>query len=202
MPTPDDHSDTQLPIAVLVSGTGTNLQALLERVHGRDAQIVAVASSVSDAPALQRAVDHGVPRAVFSRSDYAHRRMRDEAMADWLSGHGAQLIVLAGFMELVTEAFLERFPESVINIHPSLLPDFPGLNAIEQALAHGRETFGVTVHYVDAGMDTGAVIEQRSIELPGAADPGKVLEAIRPLEHELLASVVQNLASRRRLVPA
>ncbi len=122
-------------------------------------------------------------------------------MADWLSDRGAQLIVLAGFMELLTESFLERFPEAVINIHPSLLPDFPGLRAIEQALAHGREIFGVTVHHVDAGMDTGPVIAQDSIELPGATDPSEVLKALRPLEHALLSSVVREIASQRRLVP-
>jgi phosphoribosylglycinamide formyltransferase-1 len=201
MPAHSDHRKTLLPVAVLVSGEGTNLQALLDTVHGREAQIVAVACSVPDAPALRRAVRRGVPVAVFSSSHYAHRRIRDEAMADWLSDRGAQLIVLAGFMELLTESFLERFPEAVINIHPSLLPDFPGLRAIEQALAHGREIFGVTVHHVDAGMDTGPVIAQDSIELPGATDPSEVLKALRPLEHALLSSVVREIASQRRLVP-
>jgi phosphoribosylglycinamide formyltransferase-1 len=201
MPAHSAHNNTPFPIAVLVSGEGTNLQALLDRVHGPEVQIVAVASNVPDAPALRRASKRGVPTHVFSSSDYIERRARDEAMAEWLLEQGAQLIVLAGFMQLLTESFLERFSE-VINIHPSLLPDYPGLKAIEQALADRREEFGVTVHYVDAGMDTGAVIEQRSIKLPGTTDPSKVLKALRPLEHELLSSVVRDIASQRRLVPA
>src|ERR1039457_7589286 len=122
----------QLPIAVLVSGTGTNLKALLDTVHGHEAQVVAVASSVADAPALERAVERGVPTAVFARSEYPDRKRRDRAMADWLGEQGVRLVVLAGYMELLSEAFLERFPGAVINVHPSLLPAFPGLAAIEQ----------------------------------------------------------------------
>ena len=115
----------QLPIAVLVSGTGTNLQALLDTVHGREAKIVAVASSVEGAPALGRAQADGVPTAVFARSAYTDRHARDEALAGWLADRGARLIVLAGYMELLGEPFLDRFPGAVINVHPSLLPAFP-----------------------------------------------------------------------------
>jgi phosphoribosylglycinamide formyltransferase 1 len=184
----------RLATAVLVSGTGTNLQALLDTVHGREAQIVAVASSLSDAPALERAGAAGVPSAVFARADYPGRAERDEALADWLSGHGARLIVGAGYMELLGDGFLARFPGAVINVHPSLLPAFPGLRAIEQALDYGVKVFGVTVHFVDAGVDSGAVILQRAVELPGAREPGEVLAALRPLEHELLAQAVRLFA--------
>jgi phosphoribosylglycinamide formyltransferase 1 len=180
--------------AVLVSGTGTNLQALLDSVHGREAQIVAVASSVADAPALARASVAGVPSAVFARSDYRDREQRDAALADWLEAHGAQLIVGAGYMELLGNAFLERFPGAVINVHPSLLPAFPGLHAIEQALAYGVQVFGVTVHFVDDGVDSGPVILQRAVELPGARDADDVREALRPLEHALLAQAVRLIA--------
>jgi len=184
----------RLATAVLVSGTGTNLQALLDTVHGREAQIVAVASSVSDAPALERAGAAGVPSAVFARADYPGRAERDEALADWLSGHGARLIVGAGYMELLGDGFLARFPGAVINVHPSLLPAFPGLRAIEQALDYGVKVFGVTVHFVDAGVDSGAVILQRAVELPDAREPEEVLAALRPLEHELLAQAVRLFA--------
>jgi phosphoribosylglycinamide formyltransferase-1 len=184
----------QLPIAVLVSGAGTNLQALLDTVHGHEARIVAVASSAPDAPALARAAARGVPRAVFARSDYPDRQARDEALADWLVAHGARLVVGAGYMELLGERFLERFPDAVINVHPSLLPAFPGLGAIEQALAYGVKVFGVTVHFVDAGVDSGAVICQRAVELPGARDPQEVRRALRPLEHALLAQAVRRFA--------
>jgi phosphoribosylglycinamide formyltransferase 1 len=194
--------EAPFPIAVLVSGTGTNLQALLDTVHGREAQIVAVASNVVDAPALARAADRGVPTAVFPRSAYPDREARDEAMADWLACRGARLIVLAGFMELLSERFLERFPRAVKNVHPSLLPAYPGLHAIEQALAHGEKRFGVTVHYVDAGVDTGQIILQESVELPLANDPAEVLEALRPLEHTLLPEAVRRFVSQQYLIAA
>lgn len=184
----------KLPIAVLVSGAGTNLQALLDTVHGHEAQIVAVASSVAQAPALARATEQGVPTAVFPRSQYPDRQARDAAIADWLEGKGVRLVVLAGYMELLGEAFLGRFPGAVINVHPSLLPAFPGLEAIEQALRYGVKVFGVSVHFVDAGVDSGPVISQRALELPDARDPGEVLKALRPLEHALLPEAVRLFA--------
>ena len=183
-----------LPTAVLVSGAGTNLQALLDSVHGHEAQIVAVASSAGGVRALERAAARGVPGAAFPRSDYPDRQARDEALADWLLAKGARLVVGAGYMELLGEPFLERFPDAVINVHPSLLPAFPGLEAIEQALAYGVKVFGVTVHFVDRGVDSGPVILQRALELPDASDPRAVREALRPLEHALLAQAVRRIA--------
>jgi phosphoribosylglycinamide formyltransferase 1 len=190
----------RLPIAVLVSGTGTNLQALLDTVHGREAEIVAVASSVSGVQALERARIHAVPRCSFERADYETRSARDQEMGDWIEEQGARLVVLAGYMELLGNEFLERFPAGVINVHPSLLPAFPGLGAIEQALAYGVKVFGVTVHFVDSGVDTGPVILQRAIELPDAREPEDVLRALRPLEHALLPQAVA-LAARGALRP-
>jgi phosphoribosylglycinamide formyltransferase-1 len=184
----------RLPIAVLVSGTGTNLQALLDTVHAREAEVVAVASSVAGVPALERAGAAGVPAAVFARGNYADRGARDEALGEWLEERGARLVVLAGYMELLGEGFLARFPGAVINVHPSLLPAFPGIGAIEQALAYGVTVFGVTVHFVDAGIDSGPVILQRAVELPRARDAGEVLAALRPLEHELLPEAVRLIA--------
>ena len=183
-----------LPIAVLVSGTGTNLQALLDGVHGREAQIVAVAASTPQAQALARAAAAGVPHAVFARSQYGERVARDEAMADWLAARGARLVVLAGYMELLSEPFLDRFEGAVINVHPSLLPAFPGVGAIEQSLAYGVKVFGVTVHFVDAGVDTGPVILQRALELPEPCEADEVRSALRPLEHGLLAEAVRLFA--------
>ena len=183
-----------LPIAVLVSGTGTNLQALLDTVHGSEARIVAVAANVADAPALVRAAERDVPSAVFARGDYPDRGARDAALADWLHERGARLVVLAGYMELLGGAFLRRFPNAVINVHPSLLPAFPGIRAIADALAYGVVVFGVTVHFVDDGVDTGAVILQRAVELPQAREQADVLSALRPLEHELLGEAVRMFA--------
>jgi phosphoribosylglycinamide formyltransferase-1 len=183
-----------LPIAVLVSGTGTNLQALLDTVHGREAEIVAVASNVATAAALGRAQRHAVPTAVFPRAAHRDRAARDAAMADWVQERGARLVVLAGYMELIGAPFLERFPGAAINVHPSLLPAFPGLRAVEQALAYGVKVFGVTVHFVDAGVDSGPVILQGSVELPRASSAQEVLAALRPLEHALLPQAVRLFA--------
>jgi phosphoribosylglycinamide formyltransferase-1 len=185
---------------VLVSGAGTNLQALLDTVHGREAKIVAVASSVAGVVALERATDSDIPCAVFARSDYETRTARDAALADWLLQRGVRLVVLAGYMELLSASFLDSFPGAVINVHPSLLPAFPGLHAIEQALAYGVKVFGVTVHFVDPGVDSGPVILQQALELPDARDPTEVLRALRPLEHSLLPEAVR-LFARGALVP-
>jgi phosphoribosylaminoimidazolecarboxamide formyltransferase / IMP cyclohydrolase len=115
-------------------------------------------------------------------------------MAAWISDRGASLVVLAGYMQLLSEEFLQRFPGAVINVHPSLLPAFPGLDAVGQALAYGVKVFGVTVHFVDQGVDTGPVILQRAVELPDAHDREQVLEVLHPIEHELLASAVRSFA--------
>lgn len=184
-----------LPIAVLVSGGGTNLQALLETVHGNEAQVVAVASSSPDAPALERASRYDVPTAVFARADHPDRASRDDALGDWVESSGARLVVLAGYMELLGERFLDRFPGAVINVHPSLLPAFPGLGAVEQALAYGVKVFGATVHFVDSGVDTGPVILQRAIEIPEPGTAEEVLQALRPLEHSLLPEAVRLFAA-------
>ncbi|MFL5838511.1 MAG: phosphoribosylglycinamide formyltransferase [Solirubrobacteraceae bacterium] len=183
-------------VGVLASGSGTNLQALLDQVHGREGiEIVAVGSNVADAPALERARAAGVATAAFPEADFADRRSRDEAMAAWLSGHGVDLVVLAGYMQLVSAEFLARFPQRVINVHPALLPAFPGVRAIEQALAYGVKVFGVTVHFVDEGVDSGPVILQRAIELPDAADAAAVHAALQPIEHEVLPRVVRAFAA-------
>jgi phosphoribosylglycinamide formyltransferase 1 len=192
-------SDTRelLPIAVLASGAGTNLQAILDTVHQHEVRVVAVAANVPDVPALQRAHERAVPTAVFARSAYSDRAARDTAMADWLQERGARLVVLAGYMELITAPFLERFPAAVINVHPSLLPAFPGLHAVQQALDYGVKVFGVTVHFVDAGVDSGPVILQDSVTLPDTHHASDVLAALRPLEHALLPQAVRLFADDR-----
>ena len=182
-------------VAVLASGAGTNLQALLNRVHGRDGvEIVAVASNRSDASALGRARAAGIEVATFPRHDFASREERDRAMADWLGSRGVELVVLAGYMQLVSDEFLGRFPDRVINVHPALLPAFPGLHAVEQAISYGVKVFGVTVHFVDGGVDSGRVILQRAVELPDAGDAEAVLERLHPIEHELLPEAVRLIA--------
>jgi phosphoribosylglycinamide formyltransferase-1 len=182
-------------VGVLASGEGSNLQAILDRVHGREGVcVVAVGSDKPDARALERASIAGVPVRAFPIGEHADRRARDLAMADWLAGAGAELVVLAGYMQLVDPGFLARFPQRVINVHPALLPAFPGIGAVEQALAHGVKVFGVTVHFVDEGVDTGPIIAQRALELPDATDPDQVRAALRPLEHDLLTDAVRQIA--------
>jgi phosphoribosylglycinamide formyltransferase 1 len=184
-----------LRVGVLASGAGTNLQAILDHVHGRDGiEVVAVAGDEPDAPALERARTAGVTHAVFELSAYDDRSARDAAMADWLAEHRVGLIVLAGYMKLLSSRFLERFPDAIINVHPALLPSFAGLDAIEQALAHGVRVFGVTVHFVDDGVDTGPIILQRAIELPDARDADEVHDRLRPIEHELLPQAIRLFA--------
>ncbi|MBV8733768.1 MAG: phosphoribosylglycinamide formyltransferase [Solirubrobacterales bacterium] len=183
-------------IAVLASGEGTNLQALLDRVHGRDGiALVAVASDKPEARALERARAVGVESSVFPLERYGDRAARDRAMATWLAGQGAELIVLAGYMQLLSPGFLRRFDGRVINVHPALLPAFPGLRAIEQALDYGVKVFGVTVHFVDEGIDSGPVLLQRAVELPSARTVEEVRERLAPIEHELLPEAVRLIAS-------
>jgi phosphoribosylglycinamide formyltransferase-1 len=181
-------------IGVLASGEGTNLQALLESIDGREMEIVAVASDKPRARALERAAAAGVETAVFEREAYADRVARDAAMASWLESCGVELVVLAGYMAILDPGFLARFPDRVVNVHPALLPAFPGIGAVEQALAYGVKVFGVTVHLVDEGVDTGPIILQRAIELPDTTDPAEVHAALRPLEHALLPEAVRLLA--------
>lgn len=184
-------------VAVLVSGQGSNLQALIDGVHGREAQIVAVASDRPDAPALERARAAGIATAAFPLGAHADRVARDLAVADWVAEQGAELVVLAGYMALLTPAFLARFPDRVVNVHPSLLPAFPGIRAIEQALEHGVKVTGVTVHLVDEGVDTGPILLQRALPMPDTRDPAAVRAALQPLEHELLPEAVRLIAAGR-----
>jgi phosphoribosylglycinamide formyltransferase-1 len=176
-------------IGVLVSGRGTNLQALIDG----GLPIAAVASNRADAPAMERAKAAGIPARVFELERYADREARDRELADWLQLRGVDLVVLAGYMHLLAPPFLDRFPERIVNVHPSLLPEFPGAHALDDALTAGVETTGVTVHYVDEGLDSGAVIRQE----PVAVEPrDTLLERIHAVEHRLLPEVVRELCAR------
>jgi phosphoribosylglycinamide formyltransferase 1 len=176
-------------IGVLVSGEGTNLQALLDA----GLPVVAVASNRSGAPALARA---SCATAAFEVADYADRSARDAAMAEWLEEHGVRLVVLAGYMHLLTPAFLERFPDAVVNVHPSLLPAFPGARAVEQQLAAGVSESGATVHLVDEGVDSGEVLAQQRIQVLAGDTPETLHARIKSVEHRLLPEVVRELCAR------
>jgi phosphoribosylglycinamide formyltransferase-1 len=167
-------------IGVLASGEGTNLQALLDA----GLPVIAVASNLPGVRALERADEARVPTAVFALADYDNRTDRDDAMADWLAERHVELVVCAGYMHLLTRPFLERF--TVINVHPSLLPAFPGMRAIEEALAAGVRQTGVTVHFVDEGVDSGPVILQEPVPVVDGDTPATIRGRIHEVEHRLL----------------
>ena len=176
-------------IGVLVSGEVTNLQALIDA----GLRIAAVASNRADAGALARADAAGIPTRTFPQDAYADRSARDRELADWLQLRGVDFVVLAGYMHLLTPVFLDRFRDRIVNVHPSLLPQFPGARAIADALDAGVDTTGVTVHYVDEGLDTGAVIRQE----PVAVEPRATLvDRIHAVEHRILPEVVRELCAR------
>jgi phosphoribosylglycinamide formyltransferase-1 len=184
-----------LRIAVLASGSGTNLQAILDRLHGRGkVEVVGVASDKPDCRALRRAADAGVATAVFPAADFADRAARDAALADWLESVQCELVVLAGYMQLLDVGFVRRFRNRILNVHPALLPAFPGLDAIGQAIAHGVRVTGVTVHFVDEGVDTGPILLQRPIELTYTRPVHEVTDEIHSVEHELLPRAIELIA--------
>jgi phosphoribosylglycinamide formyltransferase 1 len=191
------------PVVVLVSGEGSNLQALIDRLHGGDIEIVGVASTKPEARGLERARAVGVETAVFPKADYQDRAARDAALADWIDARGAKLVVLAGWMEILTPGFIGRFPNRIVNVHPALLPAFAGIHAIEQALDYGVKVAGVTVHFVDEGVDSGPIILQRPFELPYPRDIAVVEQKIHEIEHELLPRAVSLIAQGKvRIDPA
>jgi phosphoribosylglycinamide formyltransferase-1 len=176
-------------IGVLVSGEGTNLQALLDAAL----PIVAVASNKRGAPALARAT---CATAAFELAEFEDRTARDTAMADWLEERGVSLVVLAGYMHLLTPGFLERFPDAVVNVHPSLLPQFPGAHAVEEQLAAGVDEAGATVHLVDKGVDSGPILRQERVAVLPDDTAESLHERIKSVEHRLLPEVVRELCAR------
>jgi phosphoribosylglycinamide formyltransferase-1 len=182
-------------LVVLASGSGTNLQAILDRLHGREGiEVVGVGSDKPGARALERAAAAGVETALFPTAEHPDREVRDVAMGDWIESRGADLIALAGYMQLLSAGFVRRFRNRIVNVHPALLPAFPGLDAIGQALAAGVETTGVTVHFVDEGVDTGPPIVQREVGVPAGGDRDELERAVHALEHELYPEAIRMIA--------
>jgi phosphoribosylglycinamide formyltransferase-1 len=181
----------------MVSGEGTNLQALLDTVHKRGGiEVVAVASNRSDAPALERARQARVQTGVFVPTEAGSREVRDASMGDWFESKGVDLIVLAGFMEILSPAFVRRFRGRMINVHPSLLPAFAGLGPIQQALDYGVKVLGVTVHFVDEAVDSGPIVLQEAFPLEPAysRDIAAVEKRVHEVEHRLLPEAVRLIA--------
>lgn len=192
-----------LRVAVLASGNGSNLQAILDGPHAAGTvEVVGVGSDKPGARALERAAGAGVEAAVFAREEYADRETRDAAIGDWLERLGVELVVLAGYMQLLSDAFIRRFPNRIINVHPALLPSFPGLDAIGQAIAHGVRLTGVTVHFVDEGIDTGPILLQEPVELTYTRPMEAVVDEIHAVEHRLLPRALELIAAGRVSIDA
>jgi phosphoribosylglycinamide formyltransferase 1 len=194
----EDAAVSAFRIVVLASGSGTNLQAILDTLHGREGiEVAGVGSDRPGARALERAREAGVETGVFPRDEYPSRAARDAAMGDWIESRGADLIALAGYMQLLDREFVARFRNRIVNVHPALLPSFPGLDAIGQALDAGAEVTGVSVHFVDEGVDTGPVIVQREVAIPANRDRAALEEAIHATEHELYPEAIRMVAQGR-----
>ena len=185
-------------IGVLISGEGTNLQALLDA----GLPVVAVASDNTKARGLDRAAKAGIEAGAFPATEFESRERRDEELADWLGERGAELVVLAGYMRLLSEPFLDRFPGRILNIHPSLLPSFPGAHAVEDALAHGVKVTGATVHFVDQGIDTGAIVLQEAVAVRDGDTPESLHARIQAVEHRLLPQAVRLFLDGKLTSPA
>jgi phosphoribosylglycinamide formyltransferase 1 len=186
-----------MKIGVLVSGSGTNLQALLDaqaRGELAPAEIAIVISNKPDVPALARAAAAGVPAEVVEHRGL-DRASFEARLHDVLARHGVEAVVLAGFMRVLTAGFVDRYPQRIINTHPSLLPAFPGLDAPAQALAHGAKLSGVTIHFVDASLDGGAIIAQAAVPVHDDDDARALHARIQREEHRLLPIVVRCLAA-------
>jgi phosphoribosylglycinamide formyltransferase-1 len=187
-----------MKVGVLVSGSGTNLQALLDAESRGDlapAMIAAVISNRPDAPALARAKDANKPALVVDHKQFADRVAFEDQLFGKLDALGVELVVLAGFMRVLTAHFLARFPLRVINTHPSLLPAFPGVDAPAQAIAHGVKVSGVTIHFVDATLDGGPIIMQVPVAVFPADDAASLHARIQSEEHRVLPDVVRRLAA-------
>jgi phosphoribosylglycinamide formyltransferase 1 len=186
-------------IVVLASGSGTNLQAILDQLHGGEEgiEVVGVGSDKPDATALERAQKAGVETAVFPTSEYEDRDARDRALGDWIEERKADLVVLAGYMQLLSPEFVGRFHHRVVNVHPALLPAFPGIDAVQQAIDHGSKITGVTIHFVDEGVDSGPIIMQRPVPVAMSRDWDETEEAIHATEHALLPETIRLIAAGR-----
>ena len=188
-----------LKIGVLVSGNGSNLQAIIDRIEDGtlQAKVVCVISNKADAFALERAKRHGIPAHILDHRTHASREAYDIALVDLLRSHGVQLVVLAGFMRIVTRVILEAFPNAVMNIHPALLPAFPGLHAQKQALEYGVKVSGCTVHLVDEGTDTGPIIMQAVVPVNDDDSEDSLSARIQKEEHRAYPEAIRLFAERR-----
>lgn len=189
-------------IGVLASGRGSNFQAILEGIKEKqiDGKVVALIVDNPKAGAIARAQANRVPYFVVERKDFAGKAEMEKRIVEILEAKKADLVVLAGYMRIVGNELLEKFVGRMINIHPSLLPSFPGLDAQKQAFEHGVKVSGCTVHFVDSGTDTGPIIEQVPVYIGDCKDAHEVAERILPYEHKVMREVVGNFSKGRYII--
>ena len=196
MATEASDNPDQFRIAVLASGEGSNLQVLIDQIHGRVATVACVGSDKPGCKALERAAAKNIETGVFAAVDFDdNRKARDAELAGWLQERNVNLIVLAGYMQLLSPEFVAAFRSKIINVHPALLPSFPGLRAIEQAIEHHVRVTGVTVHIVDEGVDSGPIIMQEALALGVNPDLTDVTNQLQAIEHRLLPQAVEGFAT-------
>jgi phosphoribosylglycinamide formyltransferase-1 len=182
-------------IAVFASGSGSNFQAIADSIKNGQLK-TQIAMLVCDKPgayAVERAKREGIPQFVFSAKNYSSKADYEKAIIEQLAAHHVEFIVLAGYMRLIGTTLLKRFEGKIVNIHPSLLPAFPGKDAIGQALNAGVKVSGVTIHFVDEGMDTGPIIAQKAVEIGEDETNESLQEKIHRVEHELYPAVLRKL---------
>ncbi|HMB31413.1 MAG TPA: phosphoribosylglycinamide formyltransferase [Desulfohalobiaceae bacterium] len=186
-------------LGVLLSGSGTNLQAIIDRIEqgSLEAEIAVVISNVHSAYGLERAKAHGIQTAVIEQKGYASRQEHDQAVVARLKQAGVDLVILAGYMRLLSQEFVQAFPQMILNIHPALLPCFPGLNAQKQAVQYGVRLSGATVHFVDEYLDHGPIIIQACSVVNPDDDSQKLSQRILSLEHRIYAQAIQWMAEGR-----
>lgn len=192
-------SQNPVKLGVLVSGTGSNLQAILDAIAAGtlNATVSVVVSNKPDVPALERARHAGVPALTIPHKDFPSREAFDRALVTALAEASVDWVVLAGFMRVLTPEFLSAYPGRIINIHPSLLPAFPGVDAAKQALAYGVKLTGCTVHFVNRGVDSGKIIAQRAVPVEAGDDLASLNARIHAAEHELFVSALRDIAAGR-----
>ena len=184
-------------VGVLASGTGTNLQAILDQLHNETVEVVAVGSDRPGAGALERAAAAGVAPGTFPIDGYPDRDEHPKPQQHPFPARDVDLVVLAGYMQLLSPEFVRRFADRIVNVHPALLPSFAGLDAIGQALEHGVKVTGVTVHFVDEGVDTGPIVLQQPVPVPADGDREALESAIHAVEHALLPEAIRLIAAGR-----
>ncbi len=192
--------DKRIQIGVLVSGNGSNFQAIVDSLESgyiKNADIVCLISNKADAFALERAKKHNITAIVLDHKNFTDRKQYDTALVEILKKHGVQLVVLAGFMRLLSPVMINAFPNSIMNIHPALLPAFPGLDAQKQAFEYGVRYTGCTVHFVDSGTDTGPIILQAVVPILGTDTLESLTDRIHGEEHRTYVEAIRFFSEGR-----